>query len=505
MARGTSKGLAARAVSGAAWTILTGIGSRALGLVGTVVLTYYLARDVIGEVSDAAIITALASQFSTIGVGQYLIANPDADESVAWHATVFHQVIGWIAIGACLLGMPLLSTWMKAPTLAHYLPGLAVSMVIDRVTFIPERLLARDMRFRMIGIERTVGELSYSLASVALAMVGFGGMAIVYANIARSVLRLLFVVWATPRRSWLTPSSFSMATMKKMMGFGLPFSVGASAAFASRRFDNALISSLFGVQVVGVYNLAYNVADVPAVQVGEQIGDVLLPSFGYMDRPQQKDALVRSTGILGLIVFPLAVGLGAVAPTMVHAILRPEWADVGPMLMVLSALSVTRPVGWTIGSYLQARNRPKTIMILELLKLVAICFFIVIMGELGPLWACGGVGVAFAAHAAVSMWTVRRLDGITFTEFLRPSLPPLIACLPMAAAVFAVRYAMRAAGVDWRLAALGVEIAVGALTYIAFAFLIARRTTDDFLGLVRHTIDRRRGRLSPLPVPAEES
>ncbi len=66
----SEKSLAARAVSGAAWTILTGFGSRGLGLVGTVVLTYYLARDVLGEVSDASIVTLLASQFSTIGVGQ---------------------------------------------------------------------------------------------------------------------------------------------------------------------------------------------------------------------------------------------------------------------------------------------------------------------------------------------------------------------------------------------------------------------------------------------------
>ena len=103
MASSTAKGsIAGRAVTGAAWTILTGIGSRALGLVGTVVLTYYLARDVLGEVSDAAVVTIVASQVATLGVGQYIIANPQAGRAVAWHATVIHQVIGWMAIGLCL-------------------------------------------------------------------------------------------------------------------------------------------------------------------------------------------------------------------------------------------------------------------------------------------------------------------------------------------------------------------------------------------------------------------
>ena len=73
---------------------------------------------------------------------------------------------------------------------------------------------------------------------------------------------------------------------------------------------------------MGAYNLAYNVADVPAVQVGEQIGDVLLPSFAKLEPAARKAALVRSTGLLALVTFPLAVGLGAIAQPLVDALLR---------------------------------------------------------------------------------------------------------------------------------------------------------------------------------------
>jgi PST family polysaccharide transporter len=488
----TDKSIAARAVSGAAWTILTGIGSRGLGLIGTVVLTYYLSRDTLGEVSDASIVVLTANQVTVIGVGQYLIAKPKAGRDVAWHATMVHLVLGAFALAACLFITAPLAVWLKAPSLPRYLPGFVLSVAFDRLVFIPERLLARDMRFRMVGIEKTAAEITYTVASVGLAMMGVGGMAVVWANIARSALRCAIVLPVVARRDWLSPSKFSKQTMRELLSFGLPFSIGASASQASRRVDNALVSGMFGAGTVGVYNLAYNVADVPAVQVGEQIGDVLLPSFAHMDHEQRKAALVRSTGLLGLIVFPLAVGLGVISPTVVRAVLRPEWRDVGPMLTVLSALSVTRPVGWTISSYLQARDRPGTVMKLEIFKLAAVVGFILLLGQWGPLWACAAVGVAFTAHAIASIWVVHRLDDTPFWSLLGKGVPPLVACIPMVVAVLAARAAMQHLGFDQRFVELALELLVGAAVYIAAALVFARATSKDFLNLVRGVLRRRR-------------
>jgi PST family polysaccharide transporter len=276
-----------------------------------------------------------------------------------------------------------------------------------------------------------------------------------------------------------------------MLRFGLPISVGNAASFASRRVDNAIVSSLFGVDVVGAYNLAYNVADVPAVQVGEQVGDVLFPSFATMDRERCRAALVRSTGLLALITFPLAVGLGAVATTTVRTLLRPEWRDVGPMLAILSALSVVRPVGWTISSFLLARDMPRVDASLELFKLTTLVVLLLTVGRGGPLWACGAVGAAFGAHALASMVVVQVLEGIPLAGFVGRCAPPLLACAPMVAAVMLVRRLGSPAhprGLD-----LALEILTGAVTYALLAPIIARSTTQDLLGLLRRTLRR------PLP------
>jgi PST family polysaccharide transporter len=482
--------LSTKAVRGASWTIATSIGSRALGLVGTLAITYFLVPDIIGEVSDASILVLTANQLSTIGVGNYLIAKPDAGRDVTWHATVFHLSLGLLALGLVVLMRNTFAHVLHAPTMGSYVPGLAVSVVFDRIGFIPERLLVRRMNFRVIGISRTVGEITYSVASVGLAMLGFGGAALVWANILRSLLRMIMMCGAVDYREWLTPSPLSKATTKVLMNFGLPFSVNATAGFAARRWDNLLISNMFGPGVLGQYNLAYNLADIPAVQVGEQIGDVLLPSFASLPLEQRKTALVRSTGLLALVVFPLAVGLGAVAPTVVHTLLRKEWVAVGPMLMLLSALSVVRPIGWTISAYLVARELTRPLMWLGLAKVVFLLGCIATIGRLGPLWACGAVGVAFALDAVASLGVVTYFDGIPMRKFFMRCAPPLLACVPMVIAVYLARLGCQHFGIEIRGVDLAIELVAGALGYILGAFLVARSIAMDFVTLMKKGLGR---------------
>jgi lipopolysaccharide exporter len=485
---GTGSGaIAAKAAQGAAWTIATGLASRALGLVGTLVLTYFLARDELGEVSDAAVVVLLANQLSTLGVGQYYISRRVAGRDVAWHATVVHVTLGVVALAVVAVLSHPLSVWMKAPTLGRFLPGLVASGVIDRFAYMPERVLARDMRFRVIGLCRTAGELSYTLTSVALATMGYGAMSVVVANVVRSAGRMVALSRCVDRSAWLSPSPVSAGTVREMLRFGLPMSVGMGAGFASRRIDNAIVSGLFGVDVVGAYNLAYNVADVPAVQVGEQIGDVLLPSFSRMEPGARRAALARSTALLALVTFPLAVGLGAIAPTLVKTLLRPEWRDVAPMLGLLSALSVVRPVGWTISSYLLARDRSRLDAGLEVLKLVSLVILLLTLGRSGPLWACVAVGLAFAVHAVASMVAVQVLDGVGMAAIAARCAAPLAACVPMVLAVLSFRIGLERAGVRSGGVALVGEIAIGAAVYASSAMVIARSASADFLSLLRTT------------------
>ncbi len=484
-----------KAVRGAGWTILTGIGSRSVGLVGSLVLTHYLAPAVQGEVMNAFIVVLFAHQFSSFGAQQYLVANRTAGSAVTWNVLVFQTIIGLVFFGATVVFRDSFGVIFNAPTMGKFVPGMALALFFERMGMVPERLLVRQLQFRRIGLGRTVGELAYTGVSVGLAALGWGGMAIVWGNICRCCLNFTVLVAGVDRAEWLTPAKLSRETMRPVLRYSLPLWIGAFATFATRRGDNLIVSWLFGANTAGVYNQAYNFADVPAVTVGEQIGDVLFPSFTQMDAETRKAALLRSTGLLAIVVFPLAVGLGAVTPSLVAALLGKEWAGVAPMLIILSGLSVSRPVGWTVQAYLQGSNRPRATMWLSIAKIVFLFGSLVSIGQLtrNPLWACGAVGLAFGLHSLASVWTVSRLDGIAMPKFLGRLLPPLLACVPMALAVVGVRHALAQMGLHSATVSLVLELMVGALTYVVSALVVARELSKDFINLVMNAIRRRGG------------
>src|SRR5262249_54452961 len=161
----------------------------------------------------------------------------------------------------------------------------------------------------------------------------------------------------TPLREWFTPCKLSWQRTRDMFVFGWPISIAAICDVGSRRWDNALISHRFGAGTAGIYNYAYNLADIPATQIGETIGDVLAPAFAEMaSNERRKRGLLLAMRMLILLVAPMALGLAAIAPTLVKTLFDARWQPVAPMLVVLSILSVARPIGWIGASYLQVRN-----------------------------------------------------------------------------------------------------------------------------------------------------
>ncbi len=81
---------------------------------------------------------------------------------------------------------------------------------------------------------------------------------------------------------------------REIVKFGLPMMAAQLSGITARRGDNLAFSKLLGLGRMGAYNLAYNLADVPAATVGERIGDVLVPSFAKIPPAERPAALARS-------------------------------------------------------------------------------------------------------------------------------------------------------------------------------------------------------------------
>ena len=315
--------LARNAVRGVIWTITTSVGGRAIGLLGTLALTHFLVPEQYGEFHIALLVVALTGALMSFGFGQYLVANPRAGRDVAFHATVFHCTLGFVALGLMVVFRDHFGAFFKGePNLGPYLPLLAVASALERLAYIPSRILARDMRFNVLAIRSLASELVYTAVTLYLAWRGWGARSLLWGVVARAAVSSAILIVSVDRRDWLDPSPLRRDTARQLMTF-FPLGIANLVHWLNHKGDNLVIGALYGKAAVGGYNLAYNLADVPASHIGEHIGDVLLPSFAKLENDEaRRRALVRATGLLALAVFPLAVGLGAVAHTLILSLIH---------------------------------------------------------------------------------------------------------------------------------------------------------------------------------------
>jgi PST family polysaccharide transporter len=377
---------------------------------------------------------------------------------------------------------------------------MVLALAIDRVTYMPERVLVRTMRFGALSVARSVGDIVYTGVSIGTAaLLDWTGMALVAGNVARAAVKLVVTVVYVNWRDWLEVCRLRLQLLREMVTFGIPITIGSLAGFGMRRWDNLVVSRFFGPGVMAQYNLAYNLADIPAVQVGEEIADVLQAAFAKVPGQDGKRALLRSLGLLALIMTPMAIGLGCVGPTLTAKFIKDTWAGVGPMLMALAIISFTRPISGTVGGYLEIRGRQKLVGAIDVLTLFMLLGALWTLGRLSPMWSCAAVGIVFFLRMLIWGWALKISEAIPMRAFLTPLLPSLFASLPLAAAAVGTERLMAAVLPGYLLVSLIAQILAGVVGYLLGVAIFARAQARELLGLVRSGLGRRKTRAAAAP------
>lgn len=467
--------------------MIFGISSRLLTLASTVILTRFIAPDAYGAVLAASISVTTVGGLSSFAFGQYLIARRSPPD-VAFQAAVLHVGLGLVAMAVLVVFRDPIGDLLDTEAMGEFVLWYAVAHLIDRARYVPERLLMRDLRFRTIAMINASGEVVFAGLALALAP-RWGVYAIVIAVQVKAVVTSVLFFAATPRTSWLVYSPMRSDTVRGLFGYGLPIMIGAVADRAATRWDSLIVAKLFGPGVMGRYNLSFSLAEMPVSHIAEHIGEVLMPSFSKMEDAQRRRAVVSASALMGLVVSPLGVGLAAIAPTLVETLFDPRWHAMTPMLVILSVMTVFRPMTWSATAYLQAVQQTRLIMIMSFARAALVLSLVAGLGLAGgPEWACIGACIGYGLHAVATIVATGWATGLPVGIYLVGAFRPLLACIPMYAAVTGVAYGLD--GLVPAIASLVAQLVTGVVVYIAFALLLVRPATRELLRLGKGALRR---------------
>ena len=321
---------------------LGGLVSRILATVLLPLYTHYLPPDAYGRVEAITAATAVLAIVLQMGISsaffRFYFDAKEPPEKLVVVRTSF-----WFTMGMATLGLVI--GLVFANEISHLLglghdPALVRAGAVGLWAATNYQQLTALFRVEERSTQYAIASVVNVLITVA-AMVVFvsvfhwGAIGLVVGNFVGTLCVYLALVMYRREQLGL---QFDRALLRKMQGFGLPLVPSALALWAINFIDREFVSYYKGNGEVGIYSTA--------IKIGSVVTFVMLafrtawPAFAYSIDDDRAARRAYSFVLTYLLMFAswLSLGLGALAPWLVHALANSRYhrADKGVALLAFA-------------------------------------------------------------------------------------------------------------------------------------------------------------------------
>lgn len=382
---------------GGAWALASLGVALALGAVRTVLVARLIGATQMGTAGVALLVLATLDALATVGTETALVTRRGRAEDDLDPAFTLELLRGAAVSAVAMAGAPLAAHLLSTPGATPLIRALALLPLLRGLANPAVALLVRRAEFRRLfwwGVPETAVGVAVAVGVAALRRDAWALVASALAAQLAGTCISYAVVRYRPRLR------LRGRGVRRLLHYGRALNRGRTLAFLSLNVDNMLVGRFLGPAALGLYQVAFRIAEIPAVTITRAAARVALPSFVPLrgDAGALRRRYLRVVGgvcLAGLAFAALALLLGERA---VLALLGPEWTPMVPVLQLLSLAMVFRGVMQISDQLFHALSRPRTTVPVQVVR------FAVLALALYPLLRWDGVrGVAAAvllAHAA---------------------------------------------------------------------------------------------------------
>ncbi len=319
------------------WAISAIIISYAAGALLYLPLARLLDPSDFGLYAIATLVSSALTLMIELSLLRALVRMP-GDLPVQAQATFWLSVIVGLsgALACSLAGFPLALIYGNSQ-LVPVLAWLATGVLATALGVVPHALLARELDFRRKLWPETAGVGAGAALALAGGWAGAGVYSLVIYFVAKAVINCL-VAWLVVRW-WPGRRRPNRTAMGAILAFGLPAGGGELALYARFNVDTALAGLRLGGDALGVYSLAWNTAERPALLLNALFGQVGYATFARLQyaRPRLTSIYLSATRLLACAALPVFLGAAMIRQELVTVVFGTKWqAMVEPLLPLLA-------------------------------------------------------------------------------------------------------------------------------------------------------------------------
>ncbi|WP_256080025.1 lipopolysaccharide biosynthesis protein [Massilia sp. YIM B04103] len=389
-----------QAVGAVKWAALGTVARFSLQLAVQIVLARLLGPDSYGVFALGLLVLTLSTFLADFGFSWGLVQNQEVREEDVRFAFTWQFLSGSLAMAAMYFGADWIAAAFHEPRLGGVVRWLSLTCLLTALTAPGSNMLRRKLDFRWLNLIQIASYATgYLLVGLPLAFYGAGVWSLVAAWLVQAASALVYTWWRNPHplRPLLWYSGAQRSTQ-----MGATVFVTNLCNWCLNNLDRVFLGRLLHAHAVGVYTVAYNLANTPNSLFLTALQPAFLAAGARMqDEPARlRSAYLSILSAVGILIAPLFVLLASVADALIATLYGPRWDGAGTVLSIL-ALSMPAYIAWGMSTPVLWNTGGKHLESLLQLPVLA-------AAAIGLYW-CAGQGVALVALVAAATLVLRAL------------------------------------------------------------------------------------------------
>jgi lipopolysaccharide exporter len=367
--------LTQRVAKGGMWIFTLRVLENGLRILKLIIVARFLAPHDFGLFGIALLAMSALETFSQTGF-QTALVQKKGDIAPYLDTTWTVSIIR----GACLFFI----LFISAPSIALFFKTPEASLIIRVVgatlcvgSFVNSGIVyfQKELEFNKQFLYRLATTLADFIVVAVAAVVWKNVWALVFGLLAGSLAGLVASYMIHPYRPRFR---LDVSKTRELFGYGKWVFGSAVLIFLITQGDDVFVGKVLGATMLGFYQMAYRISNMPATEITHVISQVTFPAYAKIqdDVLRLREAYLKVLQLTAFLSFPIAGLIFVLAPDFTRIFLGERWMPMVPAMQVLVVWGFIRSIGATTGPVFFSMGKPEITTKLQLILLILLSIFI---------------------------------------------------------------------------------------------------------------------------------
>ena len=473
-----------QALSGIKWNSVTKITSDLLSVVQLMIVARYIDKADFGTMSIIHVVLGLTAMFRDLGMYAAIMhkqnITDDQYNSLYWFNWIIN-IICFLVI--CLASYPI-ALFYNEPRLAHLICLVSINILLGCFGKIFVTIKQKNLEFSFISKVGIIFNILGFLTTLLFCVLGFGIYALVLPGLFLGVLSAIF--WSiVGRRHFKVKFHYNFSEIRDFFKIGI-YDTGAQLLdYISYKIDVMLIGHLFGLDILGLYNMGKELAMKVMKILNPIINSVATPIFAKLQNEPDKikQNYSRILSFVGFINFPILIALAIFSDEVVTLFFSETYVEAGTFVRILAFWGIFASIGNPAGNLVIAKGRTDISFKWTIIRSLIAPLF-VYLASFFTVEAIAYSQVLLRIIFFVIYWylMIKPLAGLNLYEYVN-SFSNSIICAAIASLptiLFAINIELES-----ELIYLIIGCAIFAITYLISTFFTNKKLITFLIGLIK--------------------